>query len=148
MKDNPTMNNFFQGMSYTSFQKLADAYLEKEARPTSKPLTVSPTAPELVKLAFMLDFTARIAGLSRQNLSHITCLGNRYLQDRFEYKQVKTEDITTTYLKTAVCTIQIQFFQIECYLNTVFKKKRHQDAKHKTLLLSFAGMHRSPMVGL
>lgn len=78
-------------MSYTSFQKLADAYLEKEATPTSAPLTVLPTAPELVKLAFTLDFTARIAGLSRQNISHITCLGNRYLKDRFEYNQVKTE---------------------------------------------------------
>lgn len=88
-------------MSYTSFQKLADAYLEKEATPTCTPLTVLPTAPELVKLAFTLDFTARIVGLSRQNISHITCLGNRYLQDRFEYKQVKKE-MNTNYWKTAV----------------------------------------------
>ncbi|XP_026162966.1 uncharacterized protein LOC113130491 [Mastacembelus armatus] len=87
LKDNPTLNNFFQGLSYSSFQKLADAYLEKEASPTFIPFTVPPTAPELVKLAFTLDFTARIAGLSRQNMGHITGLGNRYLQDRFEYKQ-------------------------------------------------------------
>ncbi|KAM7423032.1 hypothetical protein PAMA_010865 [Pampus argenteus] len=87
LKDNPTLSNFFQRMSYSSFQKLADAYLEKEALPTHNPPTVLPTAPELVKLAFTLDFTARIAGLSRQNIGHITGLGNRYLQDRFEYKQ-------------------------------------------------------------
>lgn len=69
---------------------LADAYLEKETTtPTHNPPAVHPTAPELVKLAFTLDFTARIAGLSKQNLGHITCLGNRYLQDRFEYTQVR-----------------------------------------------------------
>lgn len=76
-------------MTYSSFQKLADAYLEKEATPVHNPPTILPTAPELVKLAFTLDFTARIAGLSRQNIGHITGLGNRYLQDRFEYKQVR-----------------------------------------------------------
>lgn len=91
LKDNPTLNNFFQKMSYSSFQKLADAYLEKEASPAQNPLTLPPTAPELVKLAFTLDFTARIAGLSRQNVGHITGLGNRYLLDRFEYKQACTD---------------------------------------------------------
>ncbi|KAF3690160.1 Bcl-2-like protein 12 [Channa argus] len=91
VKDNPTLNNFFQQMSYTSFQKMADAYLVKEGSPTHKPVTVLPTAPELVKLAFMLDFTARIAGLSKQNVGHITGLGHRYLQDRFEYKQACTD---------------------------------------------------------
>ncbi|XP_077387056.1 uncharacterized protein LOC144024548 [Festucalex cinctus] len=87
IKDNATLSNFFQGMTYTSFQRLADAYLEKEASPTRNQPTVLSTAPELVKLAFTLDFTARVAGLSRQNVGHITGLGNRYLQDRFEYKQ-------------------------------------------------------------
>ncbi|KAF3856651.1 hypothetical protein F7725_017374 [Dissostichus mawsoni] len=87
LKDNPTLSSFFQGMSYSSFQKLADAYLETEALPTHNPPTVLPTAPELVKLAFTLDFTARIVGLSKQNIGHITGLGSRYLQDRFEYQQ-------------------------------------------------------------
>lgn len=91
IKDNPTLSNFFQAMSYSSFQKLADAYLEKEASPIQNPPTVPQTAPELVKLAFTLDFTARIAGLSRQNVGHITGLGNRYLQDRFEYTQACTD---------------------------------------------------------
>lgn len=91
IKDNPTLSNFFQAMSYSSFQILADAYLENEASPVQNPPTVPPTAPELVKLAFTLDFTARIAGLSRQNIGHITGLGNRYLQDRFEYTQACTD---------------------------------------------------------
>ncbi|KAM9410521.1 uncharacterized protein KZ484_002563 [Pholidichthys leucotaenia] len=91
LKENPTLSGFFQKMTYSSFQKLADAYLEKETTPVLSPPTVPPTAPELVKLAFTLDFTARIAGLSRQNIGHITGLGNRYLQDRFEYKQVCTD---------------------------------------------------------
>lgn len=91
LKDNPTLANFFQGMSYSAFRKMADAYLEKEATPTNTPPAVLPTAPELVKLAFTLDFTARIAGLSRQNIGHITGLGNRYLKDRFEYKQACTD---------------------------------------------------------
>lgn len=91
IKDNPTLSNFFQAMTYSSFQRLADAYLEEEATPVQNPPTVPPTAPELVKLAFTLDFTARIAGLSRQNIGHITGLGNRYLQDRFEYNQVCTD---------------------------------------------------------
>ncbi|TDH13763.1 hypothetical protein EPR50_G00036260 [Perca flavescens] len=90
LKDNPTLNSFFQGMSYSSFQKLADAYLETEASATHNPPTVLPTAPELVKLAFTLDFTARIAGLSKQNIGHITGLGHRYLQDRFKYQQACT----------------------------------------------------------
>ncbi|XP_029946602.1 uncharacterized protein LOC115387870 [Salarias fasciatus] len=91
LKDNPTLNTFFQGMTYSSFQKLADAYLEEEATPTIGPPTVPPTAPELVKLAFTLEFTAQIAGLSKQNVGHIKGLGKRYLQDRFEYTQACTD---------------------------------------------------------
>ena len=74
-------------MSYTSFQKLADTYVEMSPVQSKHP-TVLPTAPELVKLAFTLDFTARVASLSRQNIGHITGLGTRYLDDRFEYEQV------------------------------------------------------------
>ncbi|KAM9362314.1 uncharacterized protein ABDE67_000347 [Symphorus nematophorus] len=91
LKDNPTLSSFFQRMSYSAFQKLADAYLEKEATPTHNPPTILPAAPELVKLAFTYDFTAKIARLSQQNIGDITVLGNRYLQDRFEYKQACTD---------------------------------------------------------
>lgn len=87
LKDNPTLSNFFQRMTYSSFKTLADAYVEKEASPIHEPPTIFPTAPELVKLAFTYDFTAKIARLSQQNLGHITSMGYRYLQDRFEYRQ-------------------------------------------------------------
>nr|XP_046239049.1 uncharacterized protein LOC124056025 [Scatophagus argus] len=91
LRDNPTLSSFFQRMSYSSFQKLADAYVGKEVSPIHDPPTVLPTAPELVKLAFTYDFTAKIARLSKQNVGHITGLGNRYLQDRFEYTQACTD---------------------------------------------------------
>lgn len=84
-------------MSYTSFQQLADTYLETEMTPTERDhAPVFPTAPELVKLAFTLDFTARVAGLSRQNVGHITGLGARYLEDRFAYQQVSCSNRTTS----------------------------------------------------
>lgn len=89
LKDNPTLSGFFQRMTYSSFQKLADAYLETEVTPTHSLPTIPHTAPELIKLAFTYDFTAKVARLSRQNVGHITGLGNRYLEDRFEYKQVR-----------------------------------------------------------
>ncbi|XP_071398418.1 bcl-2-like protein 12 [Centroberyx affinis] len=92
LKENPALNNFFQKISYSCFQQLADAYVETETTPTNNNHpSVLPPAPELVKLAFTLDFTARVAGLSKQNIGHITGLGNRYLEDRFEYKQACTD---------------------------------------------------------
>lgn len=103
LKDNPTLTNFFQRMTYSSFQMLADAYLEKEATPTHNPPTVLPTAPELVKLAFTYDFTAKIARLSKQNVGHITGLGNRYLQERFEYKQVRIRTVCFCYHISTTC---------------------------------------------
>ena len=92
LKENPTLSNFFKGMSYPAFKKLADNYLEEETTPVQSQAPSLPrpvAAPELVKLAFTLDFTARLAGLSRQNVGYITGLGNRYLADRFEYTQVR-----------------------------------------------------------
>ncbi|KAJ3601960.1 hypothetical protein NHX12_029721 [Muraenolepis orangiensis] len=91
LKENPTLNKFFQGMTYSAFQKLADTYLEETTPIQEAPSLPPAAAPELVKLAFTLDFTARVAGLSRQNVCHITGLGNRYLADRFEYTQACTD---------------------------------------------------------
>ncbi|XP_034021287.1 uncharacterized protein LOC117505861 [Thalassophryne amazonica] len=95
LKENPTLNTFFTRMTYPAFQKLADAYVATEASPIRSlhptDPKVPPTAPELVKLAFTLDFTARIAAMSRQNIHHITGLGRLYLKDRFEYKQACTD---------------------------------------------------------
>ncbi|KAK6318827.1 hypothetical protein J4Q44_G00100380 [Coregonus suidteri] len=91
LKENPSLSAFFQKLSYSTFQQLADTYVETET-PTGQsrqtPHTAGPgpgpvNAPELVKLAFTLDFTARVACLSRQSTGHIMGLGNRYLEDRF-----------------------------------------------------------------
>ncbi|CAL8337526.1 unnamed protein product [Merluccius merluccius] len=96
LKENPTLSNFFKGMSYSSFKKLADTYLEEE----TTPVEIRPVAaPELVQLAFTLDFTAMVAGLSRQNAGHISSLGKLYLQDRFKYIQVSHRWVLTFYQK-------------------------------------------------
>ncbi|KAK1801998.1 hypothetical protein P4O66_022235 [Electrophorus voltai] len=75
-----TMKLFFQRLSYTSFQKLADQYISQIPQTQEQ---VSHAAPELVQLAFTLDFTAKVAGLSSQAVSRIMGFGNQYLQDRF-----------------------------------------------------------------
>lgn len=71
--------------------------MEEEASPIHNPPNVLPTAPELVKLAFTYDFTAKVARLSKQNVGHITGLGYQYLQERFEYQQVRTRALLTKY---------------------------------------------------
>ncbi|KAG5274922.1 hypothetical protein AALO_G00141630 [Alosa alosa] len=83
MKESPSLTSFFQGLTYGSFQQLADQYVQSET--PAQPVEDQVVAPELVKLAFTLDFTARVAGLSRHSHSHIMGMGNRYLQDRFTY---------------------------------------------------------------
>ncbi|XP_066522648.1 uncharacterized protein [Hoplias malabaricus] len=83
LKENPTINSYFSMLSYGSFQQLADQYVQSEL-----PQQISQTpvaAPELVKFAFTLDFTARVAGLSRHAPGHILGFGNQYLKDRFTY---------------------------------------------------------------
>lgn len=126
-------------MSYSSFQKLADAYLENEATPTHNPPTVPPTAPELVKLALTYDFTAKIVRLSKQNIGHITGLGNRYLQDRFEYKQVRLRPVEHRWYCVIKCVIT---FKCAVYL---WEMVWHMNIGLK-LLLSFTGMYRSSWV--
>lgn len=145
LKDNPTLSNFFQRMTYSSFKKLADAYVEKEASPIHAPPTVFPTAPELVKLAFTYDFTAKIARLSQQNLGHITGLGNRYLQDRFEYRQVRNRNDWRKRAFRVLCVLFVSQFK-PCDLNIysnlwiwqrnvwIIKKKAQWDIWFKVLL--------------
>lgn len=98
MKESPSLISYFQGLTYGSFQQLADQYVQSEI-PT-QPVKDQVVAPELVKLAFTLDFTARLASLSRQSPNHIMGLGNRYLQDRFTYEAQVTSP--TTELKQPV----------------------------------------------
>ncbi|MFT7812963.1 uncharacterized protein LOC108939205 [Arapaima gigas] len=80
MRENGSVSSFFRNLSYTSFQQLADRYMQEEI---PSPLPQEAGAPELVRFAFTLDFTAKVAGLSNQTLSRIMGFGNRYLQDRF-----------------------------------------------------------------
>ncbi|KAI1893077.1 hypothetical protein AGOR_G00140160 [Albula goreensis] len=80
IKDSISISSFFQSLSYSSFQQLADRYVEEEV-PSKLPEDTP--APELVKFAFTLDFTAKVAGLSNQAVSRIMGFGNQYLQDRF-----------------------------------------------------------------
>lgn len=62
---------------------MADQYVQSEVpnKNTCPPVV----APELVKFAFTLDFTAQVANLHRQATGHIMGLGNQYLQDRFTH---------------------------------------------------------------
>ncbi|XP_036388167.1 uncharacterized protein LOC118779938 [Megalops cyprinoides] len=86
LKENSNVNSFFQKLSYGSFQQLADLYVQSET-PGQLP-EGNATAPELVKFAFTLDFTAKVAGLSSQTLGRIMGFGNQYLQDRFTHMSV------------------------------------------------------------
>ncbi|XP_062853219.1 uncharacterized protein LOC134316719 [Trichomycterus rosablanca] len=84
LKENPTIASYFKTLSYGSFQQLADQYVKSEfSQQTTQPPVA---APELVKFAFTLDFTARVAGLSRHAPGHIVGFGNQYLKERFTYK--------------------------------------------------------------
>ncbi|KAG9352833.1 hypothetical protein JZ751_017409 [Albula glossodonta] len=80
------ISSFFQRLSYGSFRQLADFYVETGTPSQLPEGTV--TAPELVKFAFTLDFTAKVAGLSSQTLGRIMGFGNQYLQDRFTQMSV------------------------------------------------------------
>ncbi|KAI4890133.1 hypothetical protein NFI96_021221 [Prochilodus magdalenae] len=80
IQKNTKIHSFFQRLTYNSFQQLADCYLSQIPQPVNR---VPHTAPELVQLAFTLDFTAKLAGLSSQAVSRIMGFGNQYLQDRF-----------------------------------------------------------------
>ncbi|KAG9269937.1 serine/arginine repetitive matrix protein 1-like [Astyanax mexicanus] len=100
IKRNSGVHAFLQRLSYSSFQQLADRYLSQIPPPphrvtntthtstcttNTSTTSSSSSAPELIQLAFTLDFTASIARLSNQSLTRITGYGNRYLQDRFTH---------------------------------------------------------------
>lgn len=83
LKENATISCYFNTITYGSFQQLADQYVNSEVpQETMQQPTV---APELVKFAFTLDFTARVAALSRHAPGHILGFGNQYLKERFTY---------------------------------------------------------------
>ncbi|XP_041084840.1 apoptosis facilitator Bcl-2-like protein 14 isoform X2 [Polyodon spathula] len=80
LKESTDLNSFFQSMTYSSFQQLADRYVETSEVRGQQP-QVSP--PELVKFAFTLDITAKVAGICNHTVNRIMGFGNKYLQDRF-----------------------------------------------------------------
>ncbi|TVK90486.1 Apoptosis facilitator Bcl-2-like protein 14 [Bagarius yarrelli] len=83
LNQNTVVTSFLNTITYGSFQKLADQYVNSEVhhQKTQPPVV----APELVKFAFTLDFTARVAALSRHAPGHILGFGNQYLKERFIY---------------------------------------------------------------
>ncbi|XP_051997449.1 uncharacterized protein LOC127654353 [Xyrauchen texanus] len=84
LKENCSVSSFLESsFSYRSFQQMADQYVQSEV--PNKKILPTVVAPELVKFAFTLDFTARVAILHRQSTGHIMGLGNQYLQDRFTH---------------------------------------------------------------
>ncbi|XP_062327769.1 uncharacterized protein LOC134028302 [Osmerus eperlanus] len=95
LKENSRISPFFKTMTYSSFQLLADSYVDTESPSMPGQRPVPNTAPELVKLAFTLDFTARVASLSRHS-NHIMGLGSRYLDERFSYTTQAVPDHAVT----------------------------------------------------
>ncbi|KAK9973677.1 hypothetical protein ABG768_024393 [Culter alburnus] len=83
LKENSTVISFLNRITYRSFQQMADQYVQSEVPNKNTCPTV--VAPELVKFAFTLDFTAQVANLHRQATDNIMGLGNQYLQDRFTH---------------------------------------------------------------
>ncbi|KAJ7998740.1 hypothetical protein DPEC_G00208010 [Dallia pectoralis] len=96
LKENAGLSSFFQKLSYNTFMQLADTYVENQTPvvPTHQRQRCADNAPELVKLAFSMDFTAKLACLSRQSTNHILGLGHLYLEDRFTQTQLTTLDET------------------------------------------------------
>ncbi|KTG40759.1 hypothetical protein cypCar_00032799 [Cyprinus carpio] len=83
MQKNSTVSNYLDGFTYGLFQQMADQYVQSEVPNKKTQLPV--VAPELVKFAFTLDFTARVANLHHQATGQIMGFGNQYLQDRFTH---------------------------------------------------------------
>ncbi|KAK2885888.1 hypothetical protein Q8A67_016725 [Cirrhinus molitorella] len=77
---NKSVQDFLQKLSYSSFQHLADRYVAQI--PSPLPQTTD-APPELVRLAFTLDFTAKVAGLCSQTVGRIMGFGYQYLQNSF-----------------------------------------------------------------
>ncbi|XP_073708763.1 uncharacterized protein [Garra rufa] len=83
LKKNNTVTTYLDGITYGFFQQMADQYVQSEV--PNKKTQPHVVAPELVKFAFTLDFTARVANLHRQATGQIMGFGNQYLHDRFTH---------------------------------------------------------------
>ncbi|XP_077060832.1 uncharacterized protein LOC143712720 isoform X2 [Siphateles boraxobius] len=83
---NKSVQDFLQKLTYNSFQQLADRYTAQIPSPLPQTTDAS---PELIKLAFTLDFTAKVAGLCSQTVGRIMGFGYQYLQDSFTQRCLK-----------------------------------------------------------
>ncbi|KAL1272427.1 hypothetical protein QQF64_028289 [Cirrhinus molitorella] len=83
LKKNNTVTTYLDEITYGFFQQMADQYVQSEV--PNKKTQLAVVAPELVKFAFTLDFTARVANLHRQATGQIMGFGNQYLQERFTH---------------------------------------------------------------
>lgn len=89
---NSNVNTFYQMLSYGYFQQLADFYVEGE---TPGPLPAGTGDPALVRFAFTLDFTAKLAHLYNNALCRIVDFGIQYLHDRFTQIDMQKNDTST-----------------------------------------------------
>ncbi|XP_039605265.1 uncharacterized protein LOC120526252 isoform X1 [Polypterus senegalus] len=93
LKENVALSTFFKSLDYSSFQQLADRYVETEIRNQEAQGRI----PELVKFAFTLDLTAKVAGICNHTVNRIMGFGNQYLQDRFtQYANSQPMDVNFT----------------------------------------------------
>ncbi|XP_069797519.1 apoptosis facilitator Bcl-2-like protein 14 [Narcine bancroftii] len=76
LQENSQLSTFFRNISYDAFKELADQYIKKEVWNKGPQEN-----PELMKLAFTLDFTAKVAGICNHQVKRITGFGSQYLQD-------------------------------------------------------------------
>ncbi|XP_051890888.1 uncharacterized protein LOC127580942 isoform X2 [Pristis pectinata] len=76
LQGNSQLCTFFTNISYDAFKELADQYVQKEVKNKGPQEN-----PEFVKLAFTLDFTAKVAGICDHQIKRITGFGSQYLQD-------------------------------------------------------------------
>ncbi|XP_048877515.1 uncharacterized protein LOC125746960 [Brienomyrus brachyistius] len=89
---NSNVSTFFQMLSYGRFQQLADCYVDVE---TPGPLPAGTGDPALVRFAFTLDFTAKLALLYNNALCRIVDFGVQYLHDRFTQIDMQKNDMST-----------------------------------------------------
>ncbi|XP_023693141.2 uncharacterized protein [Paramormyrops kingsleyae] len=89
---NSNVNTFYQMLCYGYFQQLADCYVEGE---TPEPLPAGTGDPALVRFAFTLDFTAKLALLYNNALCRIVDFGIQYLHDRFTQINMQKNDTST-----------------------------------------------------
>ncbi|KAM9320250.1 uncharacterized protein PAF06_004746 [Gastrophryne carolinensis] len=92
IKEDPSLSSFFRNISYNSFKKLADVYINKEMKARSS----DATPEDDIKFAFSIHFTKQVVGLSSHPANRIMGFGNQYLQDTFIWLSRSRENLNAT----------------------------------------------------